>query len=121
MVKVSYKQANAHPDCGAVKVNGCYFGVSTLYYKNGASSTYDGADGVWNAHYDPTTGVLELKNIKKPDQVRRFLSDLVEQKRSETGIKGREIYGSGNPMPPHPGHGPDCDTDGDGDPDCGQP
>ena len=61
-VKVSYKQANAHPDCGAVKVNGCYFGVSTLYYKNGASSTYDGADGVWNAHYDPTTGVLELKN-----------------------------------------------------------
>lgn len=61
-VKVSYKQANAHPDCGAVKVNGCYFGVSTLYYKNGASNTYDGADGDWNAHYDPTTGVLELKN-----------------------------------------------------------
>ena len=61
-VKVSYQQANAHPDCGAVKVNGCYFGVSTLYYKNGASNTYDGADGDWNAHYDPTTGVLELKN-----------------------------------------------------------
>ena len=61
-VKVSYKQANAHPDCGAVKVNGCCFGVSTLYYKNGASNTYDGADGDWNAHYDPTTGVLELKN-----------------------------------------------------------
>ena len=61
-VKVSYKQANAHPDCGAVKVNGCYFDVSTLYYKNGASDTYGGADGDWNAHYDPTTGVLELKN-----------------------------------------------------------
>ena len=61
-VKVSYQQANAHPDRGAVKVNGCYFGVSTLYYKNGASNTYDGADGDWNAHYDPTTGVLELKN-----------------------------------------------------------
>ena len=61
-VKVSYKQANAHPDRGAVKVNGCYFDVSTLYYKNGASDTYDGADGDWNAHYDPTTGVLELKN-----------------------------------------------------------
>lgn len=61
-VKVSYQQANAHPDRGAVKVNGCCFGVSTLYYKNGASNTYDGADGDWNAHYDPTTGVLELKN-----------------------------------------------------------
>ena len=61
-VKVSYQQANAHPDCGAVKVNGCYFHVSTLYYKNGASDTYDGADGDWNAHYDRTTGVLELKN-----------------------------------------------------------
>ena len=70
---------------------------------------------------DKSSGVLELKNIKKPDQVRRFLSELVEQKRSETGIKGREIYGSGNPMPPHPGHGPDCDLDGDGDSDCGQP
>lgn len=61
-VKVSYKQANAHPDCGAVKVNGCYFGVSTLYYKNNATNVYNGADGKWNAHYDPTTGVLELKN-----------------------------------------------------------
>ena len=70
---------------------------------------------------DKSSGVLELKNIKKPEQVRRFLSDLVERKRTETGVKGREIYGSGNPMPPHPGHGPDCDGDGDGDPDCGQP
>ena len=70
---------------------------------------------------DKSSGVLELKNIKKPEQVRRFLSDLVERKRTETGVKGREIYGSGNPMPPHPGHGPDCDLDGDGEPDCGQP
>lgn len=61
-VKVSYKQANAHPDLGAVKINGCYFHVSTLYYKNDASGTYDGADEDWNAHYNPNTGVLELKN-----------------------------------------------------------
>lgn len=61
---------------------------------------------------DKSSGILELKNIKKPDQVRRFLSDLVEQKRTETGVKGREIYGSGTPMPPHPDHGPDCGCDG---------
>lgn len=57
---------------------------------------------------DKSNGLLPLENIKKPDQVRRFLSDLVEKKRTETGVKGREIYGSGNPVP-HP------DLDGDGD------
>lgn len=57
---------------------------------------------------DKSSGVLELQNIKKHDQVRRFLSDLVERKRTETGVKGREIFGAGNPVP-HP------DLDGDGD------
>ena len=61
---------------------------------------------------DKSDGILELKNIKKPDQVRRFLSELVETKRTETGVKGREIYGMGNADPHH-----DCDGDGvcDGD------
>ena len=54
---------------------------------------------------DKSDGVLELKNIKKHDQVRRFLSELVERKRTETGVKGREIFGAGN------GH-PDLDNDG---------
>ena len=57
---------------------------------------------------DKSSGVLQLENIKKPDQVRRFLSELVEKKRTETGVKGREIFGAGNPVP-HP------DLDGDGD------
>ena len=57
---------------------------------------------------DKSNGVLALENIKKPDQVRRFLSELVEKKRTETGVKGREIIGTGHPVP-HP------DTDGDGD------
>lgn len=56
---------------------------------------------------DKSTGVLPLENVKKPDQVRRFLSDLVEKKRTETGVKGREIFGAGNAVP-HP------DVDGDG-------
>ena len=56
---------------------------------------------------DKSNGVLALENIKKPDQVRRFLSELVEQKRTETGVKGREIIGTGHSVP-HP------DLDGDG-------
>lgn len=62
---------------------------------------------------DKSDGVLELKNVRRPDQVRRFLSNLVEAKRAETGIKGREIYGSGSPMPPHPGPDPHCEPDCD--------
>ena len=57
---------------------------------------------------DKSNGVLALENIKKPDQVRRFLSELVEQKRAETGVKGREIIGTG-----HATHHPDLDGDGD--------
>lgn len=54
---------------------------------------------------DKSSGVFELRNIKKPEQVRRFLSDLVERKRTETGVKGREIYGTA---------GSHVDVDGDG-------
>ena len=56
---------------------------------------------------DKSNGVLPLENVKKPDQVRRFLSELVEQKRAESGVKGREIIGMGH-TPNHP------DFDGDG-------
>ena len=56
---------------------------------------------------DRSSGVLPLENIKKPDQVRRFLSDLVEKKRTETGVKGREIFGAGNTAD-------HLDLDGDG-------
>ena len=68
---------------------------------------------------DKSNGVIELKNIKKPDAVRRFLSDIVEKRRMESGIRGREIIGTGGAVPVPPGHAPDCDLDGDGIPDCG--
>lgn len=64
---------------------------------------------------DKSTGTLELTNIKKYDQVRRFLSDLVEKTRTENGVRGREIYGVGG----H-GHTDACDTDADGEIDCGE-
>ncbi len=78
------------------------------------------------ASSDQSTPKLELKNIRDCDRVRKFLSNLVEKKRSELGIRGRELYGSGvRPMPdgsgehavpppggPGPGMPPDLDGDG---------
>ena len=54
-----------------------------------------GVGSVTLYYTDRSNEQLELKNIKKYDQVRRFLSELVERRRSETGVKGREIYGAG--------------------------
>lgn len=82
------------------------------------------------ASSDQSTPKLELKNIRDCDRVRKFLSNLVEKKRSELGIRGRELYGSGvrpapdmdadHPAPPPgggPGPGVPPDLDGDGIPD----
>lgn len=56
---------------------------------------------------DKSDGVLQLQNIKEYDRVRRFLSERVEQARTESGVKGREIYGMG-------GAADHTDSDGDG-------
>ena len=67
---------------------------------------------------DQTDRVLELKNIKNPEKLHRYLSDLIEKTRREKGIAGREIVGTashggpGGPGP-HPDdldepHGPGC-------------
>jgi len=42
---------------------------------------------------DSTSGEYEVKDIKHSDQVRRFIGDLVEKRRAEKQIAGREIYG----------------------------
>ena len=46
---------------GAVSVNGHSFASDKLYYKNGGTDTTNDSTG-YNAHYNPATGVLELKN-----------------------------------------------------------
>lgn len=43
---------------------------------------------------DETDKELKLIKIKRPKEVRDILSDLVEQKRGEIKIKGREMYGA---------------------------
>lgn len=43
---------------------------------------------------DSANKTIELKNIKKPKDVHRLISDIVEEQRKEKNIIGREIYGS---------------------------
>lgn len=43
---------------------------------------------------DKSTPILELKNVKEPDKVRRFLSKLVEEKRDEKRVTGKEMFGT---------------------------
>ncbi|MDL2327593.1 PH domain-containing protein [Ruminococcaceae bacterium OttesenSCG-928-A11] len=43
---------------------------------------------------DKTHGEHEIKNIKKPNEVRKFLSKIVEQERHTKGVTGREMYGA---------------------------
>lgn len=63
---------------------------------------------------------LDLKNIKSPGKLHRYLSDIIERNRQSKGIAGREIFGSasGGPGMPPPGEVPDggdelLDFDGD--------
>ena len=53
-----------YPSANAITINGHTFASpSSLYYTNDADST--GNDSVnYNAHYDPTTGILELKGYE---------------------------------------------------------
>ncbi|MDR2649409.1 MAG: PH domain-containing protein [Clostridiales bacterium] len=45
---------------------------------------------------DKSQPTLELKDIKQPDDVRVFLSKLIEQQRAARGISGREFLGGGH-------------------------
>jgi hypothetical protein len=71
---------------------------------------------------DQSSPRLELKNIRDCERVRRFLSTLIEKQRSDLGIRGRELYGSGarpaaDTDGDHPAPPPPPDLDGDGIPD----
>jgi len=70
---------------------------------------------------DTNQQTFELKNIRKPDKVRRFLSRIVEQRREEKRVQGKEMFGvaggvHGDHTPPPPHH-EFVDIDGDGIPD----
>ena len=62
---------------------------------------------------DKTTPVLEIKNIKTPDRVRKALSNLVEQRRDEKRVTGKEMFGAAGMFHDH-GDLEGVDLDGDG-------
>ena len=62
---------------------------------------------------DKTTPVLELKNIKTPDRIRKALSTLVEQRRDEKRVTGKEMFGAAGTFHDH-GDLDGVDLDGDG-------
>ncbi len=69
---------------------------------------------------DSNQSTFELKNIKKPDKVRRFLSKIIEQRREEKRVQGKEMFGVAGGI--HGDHAavpprPFVDLDGDGIPD----
>lgn len=59
---------------------------------------------------DTTTPTLEIKNIKTPERVRKALSNLVEQRRDEKRVTGKEMFGASGAF--HDVEGIDLDGDG---------
>ena len=59
---------------------------------------------------DKTTPILDLKSIKTPDRVRKALSNLVEQRRDEKRVAGKEMFGAAGMF--SGGDGEDADLDG---------
>jgi len=43
---------------------------------------------------DQSSETFEIKNIRRPEEVRKFLSRIAESARTQKGITGREIYGA---------------------------
>ena len=62
---------------------------------------------------DKTTPLLVIQNIKTPDRVRKALSNLVEQRRDEKRVTGKEMFGAAGMFHDH-GDLEGVDLDGDG-------
>ena len=43
---------------------------------------------------DKTNPVLEIKNVKNSDKIRRLISNIVERERNEKRIMGKEMFGA---------------------------
>lgn len=53
---------------------------------------------------DRSTPVIRLENIKNPREVKRLLSELIEQDRADKRIQGKDMYGASNHYDHMEGH-----------------
>jgi hypothetical protein len=49
---------------------------------------------------DRTTPIIFLENIKRPADVKRMLSNLIEEEREKHSVVGKEMYGAISHMDP---------------------
>ena len=49
---------------------------------------------------DRSTPIIDLKNIKRPVEVKRMLSNLIEEERLHHNVAGKEMYGAISHMDP---------------------
>lgn len=68
-----------------------------------AGKIFGTGDVILKTRVDATPEII-LKNISKPDQVRKMLSALIEESRASQKVVGKEFYGGSSHM----------DMDGDG-------
>ena len=65
-----------------------------ITYKQSFGQKIFGVGSVVLNTADKTTPILEIKSIKTPDRVRKALSTLVEQRRDEKRVTGKEMFGA---------------------------
>lgn len=68
--------------------------ILDITYKQSFGQKIFGVGSVVLNTADKTTPILEIKSIKTPDRVRKALSTLVEQRRDEKRVTGKEMFGA---------------------------
>lgn len=86
--------------------------IMDIEMKQSFSQKLFGVGTIYLHASDRSTPVLELINIKKPGEVKRYLSRLIEAVREEKQITGKEMYGAAGAYSRN-----QIDLDGDGIPD----
>ena len=68
--------------------------ILDITYKQSFGQKIFGVGSVILNTADKTTPILEIKSIRTPDRVRKALSTLVEQRRDEKRVTGKEMFGA---------------------------
>ena len=68
--------------------------ILDITYKQSFGQKIFGVGSVILNTADKTTPVLEIRSVKTPDRVRKALSTLVEQRRDEKRVTGKEMFGA---------------------------